>query len=365
MGGPLSSILSIINNLSPYFNFKVITLDRDLGDLEPYPNVVPNVWTKVGACEVYYLSNSKMVWIDLIKTIRATKYDKVYLNSFFEPLFSISVAFAHKIGFVHGELIIAPRGEFFDEALAFKPTKKKLFLRLARFLSVYTKIIWHATDEREKQFILKNLKVNNDNIKVAMVLSDVFFHKETISTELNNSVLKVIFLARISKDKNLSYTFKVLSRLNIDIVFDIFGPIEDHDIWDSCQHDIALLPQNIKVVYKGELKRSAVRDSLKAYDLFFLPTFAENFGHSIAESLSVGTPVLISDNTPWLNLKEKGWGWDFPLTEIDQFVNSILELDKLSVSDKYIKRKTIIEGFNNSFSGDLIISQYLSLFETK
>jgi glycosyltransferase involved in cell wall biosynthesis len=41
------------------------------------------------------------------------------------------------------------------------------------------------------------------------------------------------------------------------------------------------------------------REILHKYDLFILPTLNENFGHSIVESLSVGTPVLISDNTPW------------------------------------------------------------------
>ena len=34
------------------------------------------------------------------------------------------------------------------------------------------------------------------------------------------------------------------------------------------------------------------------YDLLFLPTKGENFGHVILESMSAGTPVLISDTTP-------------------------------------------------------------------
>ena len=47
----------------------------------------------------------------------------------------------------------------------------------------------------------------------------------------------------------------------------------------------------------------------------FLPTFAENYGHSIVEALSVGTPMLISDNSPWKNLQEKGFGWEISLNE--------------------------------------------------
>ena len=37
-----------------------------------------------------------------------------------------------------------------------------------------------------------------------------------------------------------------------------------------------------------------------AHDLFVFPTLGENFGHVIYESLMCGTPVLVSDNTPWL-----------------------------------------------------------------
>jgi len=42
---------------------------------------------------------------------------------------------------------------------------------------------------------------------------------------------------------------------------------------------------------KGELKWAA----MKAAEVFILPSHQENFGISVAESLALGTPVLISD----------------------------------------------------------------------
>jgi len=47
----------------------------------------------------------------------------------------------------------------------------------------------------------------------------------------------------------------------------------------------------------------------------------------IAESLSVGTPVLISDRTPWLNLDAEGLGWELPLYSLTEFVKKIESLD--------------------------------------
>ena len=37
-----------------------------------------------------------------------------------------------------------------------------------------------------------------------------------------------------------------------------------------------------------------------------MPTRGENFGHAIFESLQVGTPVLLSDQTPWRHNIQNG-----------------------------------------------------------
>ncbi len=58
---------------------------------------------------------------------------------------------------------------------------------------------------------------------------------------------------------------------------------------------------------------------MREHDLFFLPTLGENFGHVILEALCAGCPVLISDQTPWRGLEEKGVGWDLSLSKPEMF----------------------------------------------
>jgi glycosyltransferase involved in cell wall biosynthesis len=58
---------------------------------------------------------------------------------------------------------------------------------------------------------------------------------------------------------------------------------------------------------------------LREHDLFFLPTLGENFGHIILEAFCAGCPVLISDQTPWRDLEEKGVGWDLPFDQPELF----------------------------------------------
>ena len=59
------------------------------------------------------------------------------------------------------------------------------------------------------------------------------------------------------------------------------------------------MPPHVVVDYKGEVLPPDVPSVFASADLFVFPTKGENFGHVILEALSVGTPVLTSDQTPW------------------------------------------------------------------
>jgi glycosyltransferase involved in cell wall biosynthesis len=55
----------------------------------------------------------------------------------------------------------------------------------------------------------------------------------------------------------------------------------------------------VAVDYRGEVTPAEVLNTFSGSDLFVLPTRGENYGHVILESLIAGTPVLLSDRTPW------------------------------------------------------------------
>lgn len=58
----------------------------------------------------------------------------------------------------------------------------------------------------------------------------------------------------------------------------------------------------------------------------------------IAEALSVGTPVLISDQTPWRKLAAVGLGHDLPLAEPGAFVRVIESAAKLTPAQRQQQR---------------------------
>lgn len=363
VGGPLTSAKSTINYLSDDFDFKVITFDRDFGDDTPYPNIITEQWIKVSQTDVYYIKNDREAFKSLYRILRETKFDYIYSLSLFDPVFSVFVSLLKKVSLIKGKLVIAPKGELYDEALNFKPFKKQIFLKIANTIGLYRKASWHATDEKEKRAIEKQISTKPENIKIANLLSPAFEKKNISPNPLSYDVLRMVFLARISKDKNLPFIFEVLAELDIPLQLDIYGPLEDVDIWENCQKQIRNLPLSIQVNYRGILKSALVSETLATYDLFFLPTFAENFGHSIAESMSVGTPVLISDNTPWRELEAKKWGWDFSLFQKENFVKAIKTVAELSTLERWQWRKELMNSFDKSFSLNEIIAQNKALWQ--
>jgi glycosyltransferase involved in cell wall biosynthesis len=116
---------------------------------------------------------------------------------------------------------------------------------------------------------------------------------------------------------------EALSQLAIPVVFDIYGPVTSAAYWARCQELMRSLPVNVIAAYRGEVGHAEVAETLRGYDLFFLPTAGENFGHAIYESLAAGVPVLISDRTPWRGLEGAEAGFDLPLDTPEAFARCV------------------------------------------
>jgi glycosyltransferase involved in cell wall biosynthesis len=320
-GGSSRTLINVVDHLGGEFRFKVLTSDRDLGDAGPYPQVAPGSWQPVDGAEVFYLSPRDLSLRSLRTVIRRTKHEVLYLNSFFSPNFTIKPLLLRRLGLIpRVPTILAPRGEFSPDALMLKGFKKRAYFAFARALGLYRHVVWQASSEYEEESIRSWL---GDHVRVVIardLLPPVFDMGEQPSRRRKTAGrLKIVFLSRISRMKNLSGALKMLDGLEGEVQFNIYGPLEDRGYWAECQRVIDTLPRNVQVKYWGGVRHEQVVGTMAEHDLFFLPTLGENYGHVVLEALIAGCPVLISDRTPWRNLKEKGIGWDLPLDQPERF----------------------------------------------
>jgi glycosyltransferase involved in cell wall biosynthesis len=324
-GGPVHSVSRIIEQLGEEFRWKVITRDRDLGDTIPYPSINDHDWHAVGRAHVRYLRSASGLSMRLRSAVRGTRYDVVYLNSFFSRL-SVAFLFFRRLGFVaRTPVMIAPRGEFSVRALGFNAYLKRLYIRLARVLRLCDDVVWAASTVYEARDIRREFATGNPEFRVQVVQDMVarLPAKAMPAPDKNRGAANLVFLSRIDRMKNLDGALQLLRGIRGKVTFDIYGPCNDEEYFAHCQTIAADLPENIVVRFLGAVPPDKVIDVLGQYDLFVLLSLGENFGHVVYEALASGCPILISDQTPWRGLQRTGGGWDFPGEETDRFEEAI------------------------------------------
>ena len=343
-GGPIRSIANMAELLGIEFDFRIVTLDHDKGCAESYPGMQSDDWNELDHANVYYARERSCSLAGIARLMAKTPHDLLYVNSFFDPIFTIRPILAQKLGLSPTKpLVIAPRGEFSRGALKLKRWKKELYLGIARSFRLYENVTWQASTNLEASDILRQVTsrgLGRPAVKVVVAPDLTSQHaipriNPDIYSKLSRNSLKVCFLSRISPMKNLDFALRTLGKVRARISFSIYGPLEAGSYWKECKRLIATLPQNISVTYNGCVEPDAVVETIGKHDLFFLPTRGENFGHVIHEALAAGVPVLISDQTPWVDLEEKGVGWALPLSSTSGFAKVIENVANWNIDAAY------------------------------
>lgn len=370
-GGPIRTISNMVEAIDE-IEFDIVCKDRDFQSNARYADIEVNKWEKVGKSNVFYLSY-KLFGIEKLfsfyKLIKNSSADIIYINSFFSPVFTLFPLLLVK--FVFGSkipVVLAPRGEFSEGALSLKSWKKQPYLRFTKFLGLYRNIVWHASSEHEARDIRRALNndaknvVNANDIVIVNNISNINFTKVGTKTDLNeSSALKLLFLSRICKMKNLDHVLKVLQKVTCTVEFSIYGPVQDVEYWEECVQLIDLLPKNVIVSIKGAVLPEQVKTIMSEHDLFILPTLGENFGHVIIEALSSGVPVLISDKTQW-GSDDFGACSVVPLEMVDAYVSVIETFAKYSPVEKEKMSEHAVEYAKFLLKSNDAISQTVNLF---
>lgn len=360
-GGPIRSVANIVSALKEDFEFYILTSAYDLGESEPYRNVLLNEWFDRDGLFLKYLDKKVLSQGAIKRNILEISPDVIYLNSLFSKNFTLyPMLTARRMGI---KVVLAPRGMLGPGALELKKRKKKSFLLISKIIGVYKKVLWHASTNEELEEIRavfgKKARVTvAQNIPVGQKLK-----LETILDTKRTGNVRFIFVSRIAVKKNLHLAIMALqqAKLNIPCTFDIYGNIEDQAYWDSFKDEITK-NEWLEISYKGVVPPSELPEIYANADFLLLPTKHENYGHVIVEAWSNGCPVIISRNTPWKNLNVQNLGWDVDLKNFDNLVNAIQEAIDLDFTSYVAQCTASYNYFRDVISDAEVIEANRKLF---
>lgn len=372
-GGTIKSIKNLVNHLQNRFDVNIITSDRDLCDNESYPEIKSNVWIKNQNVNLMYLSPGISRLWNILKILFCRHYNVIYFNSFFSRLYSMLPLLIVRICLPRTKVILAPRGEFSPGAFKIKSIRKYIYIQIFKILDLHKYVYWHVSTELEKKELLK---IFNCKIAKTFITKPILMNKINVVCDISHDIalkrvplmknvgqLSLIFVSRISEKKNLDVALQFLRHIKGNVKYDIYGPIEDEVYWKKCKVIINNLPDNIKVEYHGSQSPDKVGELFAHHHVFLFPTKGENFGHVISEAMAAGCLPIISDQTPWSELKNVKAGWNIPLENTWEYEKTIQycvnmnneEYEEYSTNSSNYYNKKIIESD--------IIEQNLKMFE--
>lgn len=361
-GGPIQSVRNIVEQLSESFNFYIVTSDSDIdGELDIFGED-RNRWINKDLYNVIYLDNTHQTSSFYEMLFDEHVIDVIYINSLFSKNFSLLPLKTFSSS--QAKLVLAPRGMLGMGALAIKPLKKKIYLRLFKLFGWHKRVAWHATAITESKEIEKKF-----GDKVRIITASNLSKKSSNNLQIKDKAkhqLNVFFLSRISYKKNLRTAIEVLEKVDAScrIQFTVIGPLEEKDYWNVCNTELQKFPQHIQYKVLGAVPNEKIPEILKEQHVLFLPTRHENFGHVIVEAWQNGCPTLISDQTPWIDLEEKKIGVDIPLAEEDKFRDKLemfAAMDQAEFNTWSASAKRYGEQVAND---EALIAQYHEIFSS-
>lgn len=354
-GGPPISVDNFCSLMKEDECF-IVTRNHDMGETETYKDIKSG-WNDRGNCKILYLSDKEYGYRKYEEVIKGINPDVIYLQGLFQNCIISCLFLAKKHNI---PVLLAPRGELC--AGAFKKKYKKVpYIVFIKMFGLLNKVHFQSTSEEETEAIMQHLGITEDRIHFLTNIPSIP-KKEYPVPEKQSGVAKFVFISRIVRKKNLKAAISYFKNIEGDVTFDIYGPIEDKDYWKECQDEIKLLPSNIKVNYCGLVSHDQIHETFSRYHAFLFPTLSENFGHVIAEALSVGCPVIISDQTPWKFEEECIAGYSVKLEDDTFFIKAIKNVLKMNFEKENLARKEAMDLFSKQCSLEELRIEYKKIF---
>ncbi|NCD41764.1 MAG: glycosyltransferase [Bacteroidia bacterium] len=201
-------------------------------------------------------------------------------------------------------LVVSPRGTLSLWAFQSGSVVKKIFWPMIQRPALSWTSCFHATAMPE----LEDIRHHGFKQPVAVIPNGI--HIPEVIPRKFHSIRTLLFLGRIHPKKGLDMLLPAWKTVQCKFPnwqLRIVG-VDSQGYLDKMKEfadDLSLERVDFAGPLYGGDKWQAYRDA----SLFILPTYSENFGMSVAESLASGTPAIVTNGAPWQGLLENNCGW--------------------------------------------------------
>lgn len=253
-----------------------------------------------------------LLWNLRKKILRYTQDDKliIHIQAWWNLVSVLSCLVAKWYGV---QVVLSPRGMLtaYSQHNRSSFSKKLLHKLMGKKLLQYCHI--HATSIQEKRDILEIIKPRSITVipNLVNLTSEVPGTKYQVSSRnnLKSPSFKLIFLSRIEEKKGLELLFDALSLLDINWQLTIAGSGKEEYL-SGLRAKTLSLRLNERINWIGQVSDQDKYELMAKHDILVLTSFNENFANVVIESLSVGTPVLVSDQvglSDYVKKRQLGW----------------------------------------------------------
>jgi glycosyltransferase involved in cell wall biosynthesis len=212
--------------------------------------------------------------------------------------YSAAASRQHKV-----KRIVSPRGMLTPWALNHKRLRKKVaWLAYARadFLGATA---LHATSQQEAD----EFRALGARQPIAVIPNGVELQNHAPAPQ--DKTKTMLFLSRVHPKKGVAElvaAWRTVNPAGWRLV--LAGPDEARMV------PSLRLTAGESISYVGEVEGDEKWRLLRSAAVTVLPSYSENFGVVVAESLIAGTPVIATEGTPWSSLEKHRCGWWIPMT---------------------------------------------------
>ena len=301
------------------------------------------------------------IWSDIKKS------DIVYI----QYLFHYSVFFSLLFCVIQKKkIVICPRGSF----SAFTLNNKLPFIKLL-WLNFFikplvNKIVWQASSYLEEIDILNkfpgaDVKIINDGIDYESFQNSIILSRNELLNKFIgntfNNVSSIFFsMGRLHKIKGFDV---LIDAFNLFLEKDKFAKLiiagGDNGVGVQLKNQIKKLNLSSSVFLIGAINFEDKKLLLNNCDYFALASEFESFGIVIAEALSCGKPVVISNKTPWKDIQINNCG-----ILADNEKNSFYDAFSEIINEKY--DSSLIKNYvKKNYDWVVIVDKFINLIKNK